>query len=770
MKIKTFTATWTSILVCLVAMSTPAIAQIEEIVVTAQKRAQSLQDIGLTAAAFSGDKLDEAVVTDVVDVASLTPNVQVNYGLGNNFFNIRGLGLNEFVANLDAPVAVHVDEVYQSKAFMTGMTLFDIERVEVLKGPQGDLFGRNTTGGAINFITRWPEQEFGGFAKFTYGNYDLVNVDAAINVPLSDEVAVRLSGYKTDQGEGFYKNTTRETDEGRVDELGLRGQLRYTFDKSDLLVSVHYGKDDSELHPYEGLGVNVQTGVFCPEYLDGSVRGDTPNCFRGLDFGFNANADINNPAPHLQPGENDPYTVQGNLSFEVDNEASGGMVRYDQEYDTFTLTSITGYERFDQNQREDSDGSPIDSVHVYWYTEFEQFTQEIRLASNSEDEYSYIFGAFYERDDLYNGDYLTAYDLPTADATHGGGGSGLNVYSRYEQTVDAFSLFTHLEYQLSDKVRLVGGARYTEEETTLVGGTYGGTGLADVGGEERPVTALTVKATSDDVVGGNIRRDENISYKIGVNYTPTNNWLWYGSVTTGFRSGGYSVAFVQSQVGMINLKPETITSYEVGFKSEWNNNTFQLNGALFRYDYEDAHIDIDADGSPVPITVNAGEVDISGLELEAQWAPNDSFNLSAGVGYVDSEIKSEFEADTGTGKQTLKGNRTAFNPELTFTGQVRYQTGIGQSMTGIFSTDFSWRDEAYLEANNQPSNLRDAFWLINARLLLKPNDGKWSLSAWGKNLTGSEYQIYLNDLPAFGWLLYGFAAPRTFGVTVGYDL
>ncbi len=260
MKIITFTTKLVPMLVCLTALSVPAFAQIEEIVVTAQKRDQSLQDIGLTVAAFSGDRIEEAVVTDVVDVAALTPNVQVNYGLGNNFFNIRGLGLNEFVANLDAPVAVHVDEVYQSKGFMTGMTLFDIERVEVLKGPQGDLFGRNTTGGAVNFITRRPEQELGGFAKVTSGNYNLVNVEAAINVPLSDNLLARLSGYKTDQGDGFYKNTTRMTDEGRVDELGLRGQLSWEFDKSALLVSVHYGKDDSELHPYEGLGVNTGGG------------------------------------------------------------------------------------------------------------------------------------------------------------------------------------------------------------------------------------------------------------------------------------------------------------------------------------------------------------------------------------------------------------------------------------------------------------------------------------------------------------------------------
>ncbi len=469
--------------------------------------------------------------------------------------------------------------------------------------------------------------------------------------------------------------------------------------------------------------------------------------------------------PHLQPGENDPYIVQGNLSFEVDNEAFGGLVRYEREYSAFTLTSITAYENFDQNQREDSDGSPIDSVQVYWYTEFEQFTQEIRLTSISESDYSYILGAFYERDDLYNGDYLTAYDLP------GGGGLGgaLNNYSRYDQTVESFSVFAHLEYQLFDKVRLVNGVRYTWEETELQGGTFGGNGLTGVGGEERPTSVLTPLTTSEDVPGGNVRRDENVSYKFGINYIPTENSLLYASITTGFRSGGYSVAFATAQPQLTNLEPETITSYEIGFKSVWNNNTIQLNGALFRYDFVNAHIDVDG-GAPVPITVNAGSVDIIGLELEAQWAPTNNFNLSAGAGYLDSEINSDEEVATGTGLVSLKGNRTTFSPKLAFTGQVRYQTEVGESMIGIVSTDFSWRDEAYLEVNNQPSNLRDAYWLVNARLTLESNDGTWSVSAWGKNLTESEYQIYLNDLPDFGWLLYGYAAPRTYGITVGYNL
>ena len=745
-------------------LSTPTIgAELEEIVVTAQKRAQSLQDIGLSISAFSGDRLEEAGVSDVVDVAGLASNVQVNYGLGNNFFNIRGLGLNEFVANLDAPVAVHVDEVYQSKGFLTGLTLFDIERVEVLKGPQGDLFGRNTTGGAVNFITARPDSETAGFVKLGYDNFDTINIEAAVTGALSENLSGRLSGYRTDQRDGYYFNTTRNDDEGRVDELGLRGQLLWSFENTEVLASLHYGKDDSQLHPYEGVGINQADGSFCPEFLNGTVRGDTPNCFRGLDLAFNPNADINNPAPDLQPGENDPFIVQGNLPFTVDNESFGGLLRIEHDFGGLTFTSITAYENFDQNQQEDSDGSPIDGVHVFWFTEFEQITQEFRLSSET-DKSNWIVGLFYEDDDLLNADYLTAFEAQVGDA--------LNNFSNYQQDVEAAAIFAHYEYQLNDQWHLISGARYSWEETEVVGGTFAGTGIIGIGGQERPAVITSQRSSAADAPGGNSRQDTDFSFKLGLNWTPSDNTLVYGSFTTGFRSGGYSIAFAGDQSELQNLEPEEVTAVEVGFKSTLLANTLQLNGAAYYYDVDDAHIDVDATGGLVPVTVNAGTVTFSGVEVDLQWLATDNLNITAGLGWSDSDIESDLlvqsASPAGLTLSSIDGNRTAFNPEWTFNGQVRYEQPVSSQYDMVLTTDFSWRDEAFLETNNQPANLRDDYWLINARAAIKSNDGKWEAAIWGKNLADEAYQVYLNDLPAFGWLLNGYAAPRTYGVSVNY--
>ena len=728
--------------------------KVEVIEVKAQKRVQVAQDVGITMAAFGQEQLKELGVTDVVNVAANVSNVQVNYGLGNNFFNIRGLGLNEFTANLDAPVAVHVDEVYMSKGFMTGMVLFDVERVEVLKGPQGDLFGRNTTGGAVNFYTNKPEFDFRAGISIGYDNYNTLTTENYITGEITENVAGRLSMYATNQGEGYYQNTNIGGDEGYVREQAVRGQILWDDQAgTTALFSVHYGRDKSSLHPYEGVGNTLPDGSgFCPEYLNGTVEGDTGNCLRGLDLIFNPEQDNS----QYFPGEDDPFTTQNNLKFEVDNESFGGKINFAKNLDDITFTSITSYEQFNQDQRADSDGSPVTSVEVYWFTEFEQFTQEFRLTSEFDhDRWSYVAGIFYEHDDFNNADYLTAY-LPF---------NGLNNYSKYNQQVDALAAYLHLEVQITEDVRFINGVRYSWEETRLTGGTFKGEGLQSIGGEEQPVTITGPAAQASLLDDRGQRSDENVTFKTGVEYTPTDNVLLYGSISTGFRSGGYSVAFAATQDELTSLEPEEITAYEIGFKSTLAEGSIHFNGALFRYDFQNGHIDVDAPGSPVPITINAAEIETIGAEFDFKWAPIDGLQLSSGVGWVDANIESELTLQTGIGEVNLKGNRPAFNPKFTYNGQIRHIAEISDGFDLIIASDWSWRDEQYLEVNNQPSNLVDDYWLLNARIVIESTQSDWRVSLWGKNITGTEYVTYLNDLPAFGWLLRGYGAPTTYGVT-----
>ncbi|MEA3537492.1 MAG: TonB-dependent receptor plug domain-containing protein [Pseudomonadota bacterium] len=198
---------------------------IGEIVVTAQKRDQSVQDVGITMSVLSSEALANGGVTSVTDIAGMVPNVQANYGAGQVAFNVRGIGTNEFSANLDSPIAVHLDEVYLSKTFMTGLLLFDVDRVEVLKGPQGTLFGRNATGGTVNFFSRRPQTDFGTGANVSYDNYRTVRAEAYVTGPLGGNFSARLSGLYVDQDKGYYRNLTLGRREDEEKKWALRGQV-----------------------------------------------------------------------------------------------------------------------------------------------------------------------------------------------------------------------------------------------------------------------------------------------------------------------------------------------------------------------------------------------------------------------------------------------------------------------------------------------------------------------------------------------------------------
>ncbi len=726
--------------------------QLEEVVVTAQKRNQSLQDVGITMSAFTRSDLSELNVGDTQEIAANIANVQVNYGFGQNAFNIRGMGINEFSANLDSPVAVHLDEVYMSKNFMTSLILFDIERVEALKGPQGTLFGRNTTGGSINFYTRRPTEELEAGVTVGYGNYKTFKGEAYVSGSIGDGVAARLSGMVEDQSDGYYQNSTLNTDEGRAKKYALRGQLQWTGDTTNILGSFHYGKDNSELAPYEGIGIftpeSFAAGApeFCAAYLDGSVTGSTANCIRGTD-GSN-------------PGDDDPYTSQGNIIHKANNTSIGGVVRIEHDFENMALTSITAVEYFERDQVESSDGTPGGIINVNWYQKITQYSQELRLTSSGDGMWNYIVGAYYEHDDYTNADYLSV-----------AGGLAPGFFTSFEQDVDAIAVFFHNDIAVSDNISIIAGARYTWEKTTIDGGTFIGTGFESDGPIDRPDTILFASAISDDIDSGNSRKDEDVSFKLGIEWHPEmsgntfDDMLVYASVSTGFRSGGFNAAFAGSQDAFTTLDPENIIAYETGFKSTLAGNTMQINGAVFRYDFRDGHINVDSETAPVPITINAANIETWGAEFDIHWLPAEGFDIKAGLGWLDSEIKS----DISSGGTSLKGFSPVNAPEWSFNSQVRYEFSVSDDFMMSVAGNVSWRDEQYLESVNAPSNLEDSYWLVGARATLFSEDDSWSVAVWGKNLTNTEYRSYVNDLPGFGWLLNIYGPPRTYGVTASFN-
>jgi iron complex outermembrane receptor protein len=540
---------------------------LEEIIVTAQKRAQSAEDVAIAMSVLGSDMLEKANVSNVTDLVGLVPSVQANYGAGQVVFNVRGIGTNEFAGNLDSPIAVNVDEVYMSKSFMTGLLLFDMDRIEVLKGPQGTLFGRNATGGAVNFYTRKPSQDTEIGQTISYDNYQTIRSETYVNGAISENLSGRLSALVVDQGKGYYRNITKGRREAEEKKQAVRGQLQYDNGNTTALFTVGGGRQKGTLTPYEGVGILTPASVaagapaFCAAYLAGRVTGSNNGCVRGTD-GRN-------------PGDDNPFTSTNNSVHDVDNKSFMTSLRVDHDFGSVDLTVLSSYNYFWRRQNEDADGGPTDTIDLFYNQKIKQMTHELRLAGGAGPAWNYMVGAYFERDWFKNGDY--------AETARG---TAPSIYSPFDQEVTALAFFANSDYAVNDEVTLIQGFRYSREKIAFKGGTdlaIGATGFPP-----RPTTTIARLSYADDT-----RSDDAATFKVGVEWRPVirsdfvDKILVYGNVSTGFRSGGYSATFATTQASLTSLSPEKITAYELGFKSVLDDRKLQINAAAFRYQFED---------------------------------------------------------------------------------------------------------------------------------------------------------------------------------------
>lgn len=725
-------------------------AQLREIVVTAQKRKQSEEDVAMSLAALTRQDLAKLNIHTTREIGVTVPNVQVNYGAGMVSYNIRGIGVNFFATNLDPPVATYVDGVYLSKTYMSVFAPFDIARVEVLKGPQGTLNGSNTTGGSVNFYTRKPTRVFHAGLSLGYGNYRNRRIEGYISGPLlGEKLTGRIAGFYHDQGAGYYWNTVRNTSQGMPDLGAMRAELQWRSGGTTALAEFNFGRDRSNRAPYQGVGIVTPASLaaghpqFCPQYLNGTVTGATADCVRATD-GRN-------------PGTANPFLSQAIVPNLANNTAVGGSLRLEQAIGRATFESLTAYQTFVRAEQEDSDGSPLYTVDVYWYQNFDQFTQELRWISADESWGNYVIGAFYEHDHLTNGDYLTV--------AHG---KSPGYYSPFEQRVDAAAAYAHSQVNIARGFAAVLGARFDSERTTIDGGTYAATGLRTQGVRTMPTAILVPLAVSSALPNHGRRTDKNVSWKAGFQWSGKrmpdffNHVLLYADAETGFRSGGFNADFAALQQAFTTLSPEKILEYEAGFKTILARDSMSINGSIFHYDYHNAFINVDSATAPIPITLNAGVIRANGAELDVHWRPLAGLDLSATGGWLDSIIKSHI---TSSGID-IYGDSPVNAPKATASGQVSYDFPITENVDALLSTDVNWRSGQYLYVPNDPANYERPYAIWNAIATLNGGNGRWSVSLWGHNLSNTQYRTYVNDLRGFGWLLNVWGRPRTYGVTV----
>ena len=727
------------------------IFQIEEVVVTAQKRAQSVQDVGISLTAIGGEELKNLGVQNLADVTNIVSGVELydDTGGGQPTWVIRGVGLSDFNPNNTPTAAVYVDEVYMGYNAMGGAAMFDIERIEVLKGPQGGLYGRNTSGGAVKVISNRPSSENSGYVSANYGRWNEVKVEGAANFALSDDVLGRVSGFWTDGG-AWQESIGDNKDHGDKDKWALRAQLLFTpSDSTEIYVKAYAGEDKSDINLGRSMAVYSLTnpsGV-CSGVLDGSGNTGSSDCVNFLgqtEAGQSSNGDK-------------VYTQAIN---QLDNSFQGLNITAKFELDRFTLTSVTGIDSFDYKQVNDFDGTGAILLTYFYDTAIDAWSQEFRL-SGSDDNFQWQAGIMIAHDELVEDRSGDIKDLLEATQL-------TPIALQYKQETDTWGVFAQGEYDLSDDWVLNVALRYTDEDKTYRDG------MSDLTNLDLPLLA---NYESD------FELEKHFSGKIGLEWSPTEDILAYASFSRGFKSGGFQGGFVlfDPSVEVAPYKEEIVHAYEIGLKSQLLDKTLQVNSAIFYYDYQDAqgYLDMPTNNVPGLSTLealgNVGDAVHKGAELDVTWLPAQGLTLAMAVTYLDAHIVDSdmIGADAiGFGSFPVENGRRGSSPRWSANTSVNYEAPVAEGLVGTMSVSYSWRDDQATGVTgnhvNRALTTMEAYGLLTARFALASEADTWSIGLWGKNLTDEEYDI--NKTTDFmGSFMSIPGHPMSYGVDVTYN-
>ena len=705
--------------------------QLEEIIVTAQKRSQSLQEVALSVSAVSGSEVERLNLDDVSSLASLIPNLTaMDNAAGNPSFRIRGVGLNEFSAAYDSPVGIHLDESFLFKPVLASLGFFDVNRIEALKGPQGTVFGRNTTGGAVNFYSNKPSEELDAGVNLSVGRYQRIESDGYVSGPLTDQIKGRLAAqikqYASDAGP--WKNLYDGKRLGELEQFQLRGMLEWSNDATTVLATLEMGNKEGDLTPYDNL-FQSQPGAH-PSAPD--ILGT-----------WNPELVIRDPMSR--------DTFNADYSQSTDTEYKGARLRIDHDIELGTLTLLTSYKDFTRENTEDSDNTPTRSVNIDWNSNLDSFSQEIRL-SGMTDYWTFLVGAYYEDDTTEIVELVDSRDFL-------GGYFG----DDFEVKNQSWALFTNNEFSITERLALVLGARYTEESVDILGEGFMAPPSALIG------SFSTVNSTDRQAVitANDSRKDDDFNWKVGLNFHLSDAVMLYGSASTGFRSGGFDMSFGGSALAnaLLTFEPEDVSAFDLGIKSTLLDGAMTLNASAFATEVENYQDNVNQGAEIVPRRRNVGTLETKGFEADLQWQLSDSLLLKWGLGYTDAEVTDSNALVNGS---PIEGTTPVNTPEWASSLMVNYRQPLSDGLVLDVLISGQWQDERYLEPDNGPDHLVGAYATIDASIALMSADDRWSLSLWGKNITDEDYLLYINDVPAFGLFLAIKAEPAIYGVSVDY--
>jgi iron complex outermembrane recepter protein len=728
---------------------------IEEVMVTAERRESNLQTVPIAVSSFAQDELAAQQVSNIGDLQTLVPNLSVHVGDANNaVVYIRGVGQVDSIAFFEPGVGIYLDDVYLGRAQGAFLDVVDVERIEVLRGPQGSLYGRNTVGGAIKYVSARPTQQLSGNISTTFGNYNRQDFKASISGPIvGDSLLGRVTVAQL-QRDGYSDNLFDGNDDGDQHTQFFRGVLQ--FDASDNL-SVQWAIDYTDSDPDKSRTPARET-PFNPLVID-------PYTFAMTTASFDANKD--------------PFKVDADFNNLEETRTQGSDLNITWDLsDQLSLKSISSYRELEYATEVDLDGSSLNAFGIFYYNDQRQISQELQLSFNGE-RLSAVSGVYYysERGDTFDGgvfgNFLSAL-------------SGTSEFS-----TDSYAIFSQFDYELDEALTLTFGFRYTEEEkdyerlaedfnlTVLAGiSIVPGTGAVSYANP-----SLLSPRSTDLRVGGGVgvprpfadpdsEDFENFSPKLGIKYQIDDDTQVYATVSSSFKSGGFNGRVADAQLNPYD--EETLISAEVGYKSQWFDDRIRFNSAVFYNDYDDLQVSSfdGSGGSLIPVFSNAGNAVIQGFEIELTALVTQSLTINANLGYLDAQYKEFFaEADAATNTVVdVSDERELVNaPEWDAFLGANYEMLIGDFGTLSFLTDIAYRSKTYLEVNSSENLAQGGYSVVNAAIMFESINEQWQFILGGKNLSDKEYRTHAFDLSAFPGVELGYYnAPRTYSLSGTY--
>ena len=734
---------------------------IEEVVVTARKREENLQDTPVAVSAFTAQELQYRQVTSSDQLGNITPNLTFDSSAPSSGSSsaaqifIRGIGQTDFTPVTDPGVGLYIDGIYMARSVGNVLDFLDVERVEILRGPQGTLFGRNTIGGAVVIHSKRPTDEFSGYLQGRFGDDDMVNVTAKLNAPLSDNLFGNIAFAYQDR-DGYVKRIHAGNKTGDDDSESVRGSLLWeATDDFEAYMTFDYTRIRENGAPTVSAGVNdkMAFGTYGNGLLEscatvrvnpdfpasgpptfpppGAGAGGAPGCY----------------GPDTFAG---PYTSEGTFPVfsNVDVWGISGELKWEVN-DWLTIKSITGYREMEMEASRDADNTPANILATSIYYDHGQTSQEIQLSGVALDEHlNWLLGFYYFQED---GNNPSSVILPTGSFNSGG---------FYDN--ESLAGFFHVTNDFTDNFALTIGGRYTLDKKRYKPDQYA-TGDASQGrdsifGPTWPLLAGIYLSRRGPLRFGQRmlpfrefdEEFDDFTLIFNLAYNWTDELRTYVTFSEGFKSGGFDQRFAAAPLSgePSTFDPEKVSSYEVGLKSEWFDNRLHLNLALFHTDYDSLQIVIRETVNP--ITFNGGSADIEGAEAELTWAPTDRWFITFALGYINAEYEELSDKVINNPTPIFPHYKLVNTPELSSALGVAYTFDLDDWGTLTPRLDWSFHGEQYNNAVNTPQLFQDEYHLLNAAVTLETNDAHWEAVLAFRNITDERYIITGNSAFATG--------------------